>query len=144
VLRGVAEIERARLQGERVAAPAEVPDGQLQVRMTRHQLRLEVIEILHPLRERIADQHDAIVRPQLERSGSRSSCRLRQRNCRARPDANQDANEQDEGLHIDLPTEILGTPHSSSDAPGADMLIAKPSMLIKKLRMLIRQLPQFI
>ncbi len=30
---------------ERVAAPAEVPDRELEVRMTRHQLRLEVIEI---------------------------------------------------------------------------------------------------
>ena len=67
LLRRVDEVERTRLQRERVAAPAEVPDGELQVRMTRHQLRLEVVEVLHPLGERVADQHDAIVRLQLER-----------------------------------------------------------------------------
>ncbi len=54
------EIERARLQRDRVAAPAQVPHRQLQVRETRRQQRLEVVEQLHALGERVADEHDAV------------------------------------------------------------------------------------
>ena len=46
---------------EFIGRPAEVADIQLMLREAGVQERLEVAEILHPLRERVADDHDVVV-----------------------------------------------------------------------------------
>ena len=66
VARGIAEVERARLQRDGIAAPAEVANAELQRGESRHQQRLEMIEKLHSLGQRVAHEYDAIVGAELE------------------------------------------------------------------------------
>ena len=77
VISGVAEVERPRLQGDRVAAPSQVADDELQLGEPRHQQRLEVIEVLLPLRERVADEDDAIALAKRKRDDTVGRGRLR-------------------------------------------------------------------
>ena len=87
VRRGVAEVERPRLQRQRVAAPAQVAHRQLELREQREQRRLEVVEVLLPFGERVADEDHAVVRLEREarlrrrrqREGEQERDRNRQR-----------------------------------------------------------------
>ena len=99
---GVAEVERPRLQPDRVAAPAEIADAQLMGGEARHQQRFEMIEVLHPLGQRIPDEHDAVVRAQFQRRRRRlhaSGRRREQERTRDEPEGPRRATGTGHGGH---------------------------------------------
>ena len=60
----IGEVFRARSEPDLVGRPTQVADDELMLREARVQQRFEVAEVRHPLGQRVADEHDLIVRLQ--------------------------------------------------------------------------------
>jgi hypothetical protein len=96
VRRRIAEVQGPGLERDGVAAPAEIPDDELQVGESGVQQRLEMVEKLHPLGQRVADEHDVIALAQLDRRrrsrrlGARAGARERDERNRRNSLANRD------------------------------------------------------